>query len=123
MTAKTSQPSRRLPRVSVRTILLLFAVVGAYFACGPLTRTQGVNDVQLWILENPNEDSSVRDQIATHFGRPRYFAPFLVELVTDTYNGDFFVTKRKYYFWVFGFVVETPWTSEDQSEVEAEGEI
>ena len=74
---KASPKATRWLRFSLRGLFLWVVAVSAYLACGPLTKSQGVKDVQKWILENGSNNS-----------HPEYLAPLILVNSSDTYDGN-----------------------------------
>ncbi|KAA1257461.1 hypothetical protein LF1_53100 [Rubripirellula obstinata] len=84
---------KRILRFSLRSLLGLTFVAGAYFALGPPTRSYGV----------PAVSSAIESEFGSP-GNPAYVAPLLLEYWQMKATGRQSVqVKRHYYVWLPGF--------------------
>lgn len=101
------------PRFSVRTLIVIVTLVCCYAACWLPTKTTGVDDV--------------RDRAgqAAQIGEVLPISPLLVrtdEMFFETTPigsslSIKFRSKRRYYVWLFGHVVQLPYEQDSQADV------
>ena len=90
-------PKRFRPRFSIRTLAILLTLVCCYAACWGPTKTRGVADVTAYI----DDPMSLGWNASAN-------TPFVVGI--DVLEMEH--TKRRYYFWFFGYVAKLPYERE-----------
>jgi hypothetical protein len=105
MATNSTLPKRRRWQISLRLLVIITALVCAYFACWRATTINGVDGVSQWLTAENNG-------VPVRAGAK---APLI--LVYEVYNirtiasGRQIVRKCRYFFWYFGWVAELPYTS------------
>ena len=109
------------PRYSVKTLVMLVTVLGAFLGCWVATRTQGVNDVSMRINRDDlkhfgtSEDRPLDDARRAEVWKVKAQAPFVIAAIDwdSIYSGGRYLMAssghRVYYFWFFGYVVKLPY--------------
>ena len=102
----------RFKRVSLRTLLLITALIAAFLAGRRVTRMHGEDDVKRFMAAH---DKSWR-------GSPKYYLPFVLECSTVAWGpkAKTAITNRYYYFWCFGWISELPITRKHIDSVTAD---
>lgn len=98
------------PRFSLRSLLLLTAIVAAYLGCWTPTKTRGVRDVE----RRFNESQVTRIAMQTEAYLPLIIAldDSVAVYVDPRSNDALVIAHRNYYFWFFGFVAKLPFERE-----------
>ncbi len=92
----TFNPSRCLPRFSVRTLIIVVTLVGLYFGAWELTKTAGTQAVARRLEATNINPSDLTSQ-----------APFLVSAFEDQ-AGTYPQTQRRHHLWLVVKAVRLP---------------
>jgi hypothetical protein len=110
VTATANEPRRRGLRFSLRALAILITLLCLYLACWLPTSSSGAVDVRQRLINDPAEDGTISVT-------PK--APLLLLAVQEIESGGYgnsqLTTKRAYFFWFFGFVVQLPGATEQTS--------
>ncbi len=120
MTTQPTTPKRWRPRFSLRTLVIVVTLVCCYAACWGPTKTRGIEDVREYVGKRHREHMRLTHRVpGSGTMQFRYFqtsgywpnesvsAPLIVGV-----NEWSDPRQRKYYFWLFGYVVKLPYERE-----------
>jgi hypothetical protein len=120
------KPNRWPPKFSVRTLVIVVTLVGAYLGCWEATKYNGLRDVNIratWgeggILVFP-DDADHPAIVPVSLGmNAASSVPFIVGI--DPPQGAVSIesiiktSQRHYYFWFFGYIAKLPWERESSA--------
>lgn len=108
MTSARDKPKRWGPKFSVRTLVIIMTLVCCYAACWGPTKRQGVDDCRRYVDRKAIEfgNDLAREWLYVYSWEARATAPVRVHHIDD---------KRRYYFWLFGYVAKLPYEGEAPS--------